>query len=122
MAAYTPQNINSTEYYGIVGATSTGGGSPIVGKYYNGEYDWPPPKPVKAQGEEIKSALQGRKAVLYSIDMQYSSITTELVPWLPLRTNTSIVLHGIEIQKRRRYKTLLLHKLSNGHKPEIPIK
>lgn len=62
MAAYTPQNINATEYYGIVGATSTGGGSPIVGKYYNGEYDWPPPKPVSVQGEEIKSALQGRKA------------------------------------------------------------
>jgi hypothetical protein len=35
MAAFTPQNINSTEYYGIVGSTSTGGGSPIVGKFYN---------------------------------------------------------------------------------------
>jgi len=61
MANGTPQNINATEYYGIVGAPENGGKA-IIGSFYDGTYDWPAPKPVKAQGQEITSSLQGRKA------------------------------------------------------------
>lgn len=61
MASNTPQNINATEYYGIVGDTENGG-SPIVGSFYDGTYDWPAPKPVTQRGEVIESTLQGRKA------------------------------------------------------------
>ena len=59
--ADAPQNISPTEYYGIVGDTENGG-TPIVGSFYDGTYDWAAPKPVKSQGEEITSVYQGRKA------------------------------------------------------------
>ena len=61
MPSFTPQNINATEYYGIVGDAENGG-SPIVGSFYKEKYDWPAPKPVKQREEVIESTLQGRKA------------------------------------------------------------